>query len=155
MVWSSVPHSRATEAAIPYLCKQERKRVTPVWRWLSWTHAVLGRAIPGGWVGMKIWNLVVLSNISAFHWSSDELMSCCLTGTNGCLHLKCCAFPHNGQVSAEWSRCPVSMERHARDSVAPLRRRSAGMPARIGRLSAGVGRRQLVTVRKVSLMAGQ
>jgi len=46
----------------------------------------------------------------------------------------------DGRVSAEWSRCPCSMARRARDSVAPLRRSSAGwMPARIGRLSAGVG----------------
>ena len=36
----------------------------------------------------------------------------------------------------EWSRCPGSMARRARDSVAPLRRSSAGwIPARIGRLS--------------------
>ena len=42
----------------------------------------------------------------------------------------------------------------ARDSVAPLRRSSAGwMLARIGRLSAGVGSRHPVTVRKASLMA--
>ena len=55
----------------------------------------------------------------------------------------------------EWSRCPGSMARRARDSVAPLRRSSAGwMPARIGRLSAGVGRRHPVTIRKASLMAG-
>ena len=34
------------------------------------THAVLGRAIPGGWVpmsGRKVRDLVVLSNCSAFH----------------------------------------------------------------------------------------
>jgi len=38
---------------------------------------------------------------------------------------------------------------YARDSVAPLRRSSAGwMPARIGRLSAGVGHKQPVTIRK-------
>ena len=45
-------------------------------------------------------------------------------------------------VSAEWCGCPGSMTRHSRDSVAPLRWNSAGwMPARIERLSAGVGRR--------------
>ena len=39
--------------------------------------------------------------------------------------------------------------------MAPLGRSSAGwMPARIGRLSAGVGRRHPVTIRKASLMAG-
>jgi len=30
------------------LCKQERKRLTPVRRRLSQTHTVLGRVIPGG-----------------------------------------------------------------------------------------------------------
>ena len=58
-------------------------------------------------------------------------------------------------VSAEWSRCPGSMARRPRDSVVPLRRSSAGwMPARIERLSAGLGRRHPVTIRKASLMAG-
>jgi len=39
------------KSAIPHLYNQERKRLTPVrWR-LSRNHAVLGRAIPGGWVG--------------------------------------------------------------------------------------------------------
>jgi len=47
------------------------------------------------------------------------------------------------------------MARCVRDSVATLRRSSAGwMHARIGRLSTGVGRRHLVTIRKASLMAG-
>jgi len=59
----------------------------------------------------------------------------------------------NGRVSAEWSRCPGFMARRPRDSVVPLRRNSAvWMPARIGRLPAGVGRRNPVTIRKVSLM---
>ena len=44
---------------------------------------------------------------------------------------------------------------HTRDSVAVLRRSSAGwMPARMGRLSASVGRRHPVTIRKVPLMRG-
>ena len=85
---------------------------------------------------------------------SDELMSCAV-GTNGCLDLRRRASALGGWVSAEWSRCPGSMARRARDSVAPLRRSSAGwMPARIGRLAAGVGRRHPVTICKVSLMAG-
>ena len=63
---------------------------------------------------------------------------------------------HSMGVSAEWSRCLGSMARCARDSVAPLRQSSAGwMPAKIGRLFAGVGRRRPVTIRKASLMAGQ
>ena len=47
------------------------------------------------------------------------------------------------------------MARHPRDSVAPLRRSSAGwMPARSGRLSAGAGagRRHPVTIGKASLI---
>ena len=61
----------------------------------------------------------------------------------------------DGWMSAEWSSCPSSMARRPRDSVAPLRRSSAGwMPARIGRLSAGVGSKHPVTIRKASLMVG-
>jgi len=86
---------------------------------------------------------------------SDKLMSGCAAGTNECLNLRGHAFSPNGQVNAEWSRCPGSMARRARDSVAPLRQSSTGwMPARIGRLSAGIARRHPVTVRKASLMAG-
>jgi len=85
----------------------------------------------------------------------DELMSCCSAGKNGYLDLRRRAFALDGRVSAEWSRCLGSMTRRARDSVAPLRRSSAGwMPARIVRLSAGAGRRHPVTIRKASLMAG-
>jgi len=86
---------------------------------------------------------------------SDKQMSCCAAGTNGCLDLRRRASPLDGRVSAEWSRCLGSMARRARDSVTPLRRSSAGwIPARIGRLSAGVGRRHPVTIRKASLMVG-
>jgi len=75
--------------------------------------------------------------------------------TNGCVDLRRHAFALGGQVSVEWSRCPGSMPRRARDSVAPLRRSSAGwMSARIGRLSAGLGHRHPVTIGKASLMAG-
>jgi len=84
---------------------------------------------------------------------SEKLMSCCAAGTNGCLDLRRRAFALDGRVSAEWSRCPDSMARRPRDSVAPLRRSSTGwMPVSIGRLSAGVGRRHPVTIRKASLM---
>ena len=111
-------------------------------------------------------SLVALSAHSAFHrWSaqyaarmlllSDEMMSCCAAVTNGCLDLRRRAFAIDGQVNAEWSRCPGSMARRPRDSMAPLRRSSAGWtPVRIGRLSAGVGRMHSVTIGKASLMAG-
>jgi len=86
---------------------------------------------------------------------SDELMRCGATGTNGCLDLRRRASALAGRVSDEWSRCPGSVARHTRDSVAPLRRSSAGwMPARNGRLYAGVRRRHPVTIRKASLMTG-
>ena len=84
-----------------------------------------------------------------------KLMSCCAADTNGCLDLRRRASPLDGWLSAEWSRYPGSMARRPRDSVAPLRRSSAGrMPARIGRLSADAGRRHPVTILKASLMAG-
>ena len=80
----------------------------------------------------------------------DELMSCCAAGTYGCLDLRRRATALDGWVSAEWSRCPGSIARRPRDSVAPLRRSSTGwMPARIGRLSAGVGRKHPVTIRTI------
>ena len=82
-------------------------------------------------------------------------MGCCTAGTNECLDLRRRASALDGRVSAEWSRCPGSMARRPRDSSVPLRRSSAGwMPARIGRVSAGVGRRHPVTIRKASLMVG-
>jgi len=71
------------------------------------------------------------------------------------LDLRRRAFAFARQVSTEWSRCPSSMARRARDSAASLRRSSAGwMPARIGSLSDGVGRWHPVTIRKASLIAG-
>jgi len=86
---------------LPHLCKQEWKSPTPVRRRINITHAVLSRAIPGGWVlmlGMKVRSFVVLSNYSAFHRRSvqnatlqlepsDELMSCCKAGRTGCTNV--------------------------------------------------------------------
>ena len=112
-VRSSAPHSEASERAIPHLYKQERKRPRPVRGWLSRSQAFLGRAILGEWVPISVMEVrifVLFSNYSAFHrWlarsavllllSSDEPMNCCATGTNGCLNLRCRAFPLSGQVS--------------------------------------------------------
>jgi len=79
----------------------------------------------------------------------------CAACTNGCLELKRSAFALDGRVSVEGRGCPGSKARRPRDSVAPLRRSSAGwMPVRIGRLSASVGRRHPVTIRKASLVVG-
>jgi len=82
-------------------------------------------------------------------------MSCCAAGANWCLDLRRRVSALDGRVSAEWSRHPGSMSRHARDSVAPLRRSPAGwMPARIESLSSGVGPRHPVRIRKASFKAG-
>ena len=53
-------------------------------------------------------------------------MSSCAAGTDGCLDLRRRASALDGRVSAEWSRCPGSTARRPGDSVAPLRRSSAG-----------------------------
>ena len=115
---------------------------------------------------MKLRRLIGMSNHFALHRCSaqsavhmlllsGELMSCCAAGTNGCLDLRRRAFALGGELSAMWSRCPGSIARRARNNLAPLRRGSAGwMPTRIGSLSAGVGHRRPVTIRKASLMAG-
>jgi len=156
-VCSSAPHSQALERTIFHLCKQERKHPTPVRRRLSRTGVPVS--------GTKVRSHVVLPNHSTFQRRSSqnaallilsrELMSCCAAGTNECVRLRWCAFPLGGQVSAEWSRCPRSIARRVRENVVPLRRSLAGWkPANIWRLSAGVRRRHLVTIRKVSLMAG-
>ena len=82
-------------------------------------------------------------------------MRCCAAGTNGCLNLTRRAFALDRRASAKSSRCPGSMARRARGSVAPMRRSSAGwMPARVGMLSDIVGPRHPVEIRKAFLMAG-
>ena len=78
----------------------------------------------------------------------------CAAGRNGCLDLSCRAFPPSDSVRAGWIKCAGSMVRCAKQSrLAPLPRRSAGwMPASKGRLSASVGRKQPVAVRRASLI---
>ena len=109
-------------------------------------------------------SVVVLSTHSAFHWWSSQWAArmlivvvryCYAVGKNGCLDFRRRASALDGRVSADWIRRPGSIARRARDSVASLRRSSAGwMSASMGRLSSGVGRRHPVTIRKASLMAG-
>jgi len=47
----------------------------------------------------------VIHPVRALLLLSDDVMSCCEAGTNGCLDLRRRAFPLGGQVSAESSRC--------------------------------------------------
>ena len=75
------------------------------------SHTVLGKIIPGGVPvsEMKVRSLVKLNcpTHSAFHWwsaqcasrmlLSNELMTCCVAGTNGCLDLRRRAFARGGQ----------------------------------------------------------
>ena len=129
-----------------HLYKQERKSPTPVRRQFSRTQALHGKVIPGGcrcrgWKCGVLWGCPPTSAARTLLLLSDKLMTCCAAGTNGCLDLRRRASALNGRVGAESSRCPGSVAWYARDSVAPLRRSSAGwMPARIGKLFAGVGR---------------
>jgi len=120
----------------------------------SWESHSGGVCVPMS--GIKMRSLVGLTDHCAARvLLPEKLMSCCAAGTNGCLDLRRRASALNGRVSADWSRCPGSMARLPSYSVAPLRQSSAGwMPVRIGRLTAGVGRRHPVTIRKASLMAG-
>jgi len=148
---------------MPHLCKQERKRPTPVRRRSSRNNAVLGRAIRGGWVqmtGMKVRSLVVFSNRSAFPRLSTQSAALLMLSDN-CwvvvrlvqmgVSIRDAAHPHPVDRWA-LTRADVQASWHG---VAPLRRSSASwLPASIGRLFAGVGRRHPVTVRKASLMTG-
>ena len=167
-VCSSVPHSQATKEVLPHLCKQERKRPTPVWRRLSRTQAMFGRVTPRVGAIVRDENAescgvvrpfriplvvrpVCRTYVVAARWT-DELLC---VGTNGCLYFRYCASALDGWMSSEWNRCPCSMARRARDSVAPLGRSWAGwIPARIGRLFASIGRRYPVTIREASWMVG-
>ena len=142
--------------------KASRFRKSSVRHRKFWQSATIG--VGGSFPGVDAG--VGLSAHFTFHWwstqhaarmmlLSDKLMSCCAADTNGCFDLRRRAFALDGRVSAEWSRCPGSIARRYRDSMAPLRRSSADwMPAGMGRLSAGLGRRHPVTIRKASLMAG-
>ena len=73
-------------------------------------------------------------------------------GTNGRLDFSR-GGPVDGYASLRLSRWPGSNARRASLRVAPLRRSSAGsMPATIGKLTIGVGRKHPVTIRNASLM---
>jgi len=57
---------------------------------------------------------------------SEKLMSCCAVGTNVCLDMRRRATAFDRRVSAEWIQMFRLHARRPRDSVAPLRRNSAG-----------------------------
>ena len=143
----------------PHLYKQERKRPTPVRMRLSRNQALLERVIRGGagvgdenaqscgvvrplrrtYVVVVRWNDEMLCG--GYKWVSRFEAQCVRTRW----------------TSEHWMEQMSRLHGTVcyRDSVAPLLQSSAGwMPARIGRLSAGVGRRHTVTIRKASLMAG-
>jgi len=63
---------KAAEEATHHLCKQERKRPTPVRRRLSWTQALLGRVIPGMCVPVSGINVRSLVELSATPRSIDD-----------------------------------------------------------------------------------
>jgi len=112
-----------------------------------------------GWVPVSVMKMQIFVELfvhsARMLLLSEKMMRCCAAGTNRCLDFRRRAFALDGRVSAERTRCPGSMARRERDSVAPLRRSPAGwMPARVGKLSARVGRRHPVTICKASLMAG-
>ena len=122
----------------------------------------------GGWVLVPkiiMHSLVALSVHSTFHWWSGQctthVVVVRLTDEMLCgvykwvFRFETLYVCTQWMGECEWSRIPDSMAQRARDWVAPLRQSSAGwMPARIGRLSAGVGCRHPVTIRKALLMAG-
>jgi len=58
--------SQAAEVATIHLCRQERKRPRRMWRRSSRTRAVLGRAVPGGWVPMSRFRKYVSLEILSF-----------------------------------------------------------------------------------------
>ena len=96
MVWSSAPHSQAAESAIPICANRNgnvRRRCGGCWA----EHMLfLAGPFQEGGSGIKVRNLVMLSDLSTFHqWSahsaallllsSDKLMCCCAVGKNGCM----------------------------------------------------------------------
>ena len=59
-----------------HLHKQERKRPTPVRRWLSWTQALLGRVILGVSAGDE--NAEFCGVVYPLHWWSTQCATCML-----------------------------------------------------------------------------
>ena len=127
-----------------HLCKQELKRPTPVRRRLRGPTPFLGGSfkwVSDAGVGDESTESCRVVRPLCFPLVfrplrptpmlllSDNLMSCFLAGINGCFDFRLRASPLDGRVSAEWNRCPGSMAWRARDSVAPLRRSSAGLHA--------------------------
>jgi len=137
---SSAPHSQAAEETMPHLYKHKQKHPTLVQRpdpGSSWeSHS--GRV--GASVGDEIAescgavrpfrNPLVIRPVHhtyVVRWT-DELLC---EGVQMGVSIWCAVHLHLMEwVSAEWSRCPGSMARCTRESVALLRRSSSGwMPA--------------------------
>jgi len=116
-------NSQAAEQAIPYLYKQELKRPTPVRRRLSRTHAVLGRAIPGGWCRCQGWKYqplripLLIRPVRRTYFVVVRWTVSCAAGTSRCLDLSCRAFPPSESMRAGWSRCAGFIARCARNRV--------------------------------------
>jgi len=85
--WSTIgsfaPHSQATEEVILHLCKQERKRPTPVRRRLSQTQTFLGRVTRGvgcrcrGWKCGVLWGCPPTSHSIGDPPNEPHVCCCC------------------------------------------------------------------------------
>ena len=155
-VCSSAPHSHAAKEVIPHLYRQERKRPTPVRRPLSRTQGsgCRCRRWKCGVQPLRI-PLVIRplrrTYVFIVRWS-DEMLCGGYKRVSRFGTLCICTRWTNERWVEQMSRFHGT---RAGDSVAPLWRSSAGwMPVRTGRLSAGVGRRHPVTIRKAWLMTG-
>ena len=166
-VCSSAPHSLDAVEAMPHLCIDDRKRPIPVRRRFSRTQASLGIPIPGGRAStspknecrqevpsrhsmLQLWSVHLAALVSSLLAS---LSSSRAAGTKGCLDISCRCPPQGWDVNRSRSRWPGSWARHAKDSMALLRRSSVGVMSDItNRLSVSVARRHPVTRRKASLM---
>jgi len=123
-------HKPQRRPYIPHWYKQERSSAEAVKP--DRTQALLWRVIPGVGAGVRDESmeyggvirplripLVIRPVRCTILLLPHKLLSCCAAGTIGCLDLRHRTFALDGQVNAEWSRCPGSMARCAGGSVAP------------------------------------